>query len=153
MLLTHEAEPFLRSRQLCSYSRNPQHFMKPESSIPCSQEPSTGPYPELHQSNPYHSIISKINFNTVHPPTSWSTQWSRSFWFVHQYPICIPLLHRSCYMPRSSIPFWLDDTNYTWRRVQVTKLLIMQFSPNLLLLHLSSVQIFPSTPCSQTPCV
>jgi hypothetical protein len=26
-------------------------------------------------------------------------------------------------------PPWLDHSNYTWRRVQVMKLLIMQFSP------------------------
>jgi hypothetical protein len=35
----------------------------------------------------------------------------------------------SCYMPCSSHPPWLDHSNYTWRRVQVMKLLIMQFSP------------------------
>jgi hypothetical protein len=42
--------------------------MEPEVSIPCSQEPSTGPYPELYQSNPIHSIpsyLSKIHFNIV----------------------------------------------------------------------------------------
>jgi hypothetical protein len=38
--LTYGAEPFLRSRQLCSPSRTSQHFMEPEGSIPCSQEPS-----------------------------------------------------------------------------------------------------------------
>jgi hypothetical protein len=43
--LIHGAEPFLRSRQLCSYSRSSQHFMEPECSSPCSKEPSTGPYP------------------------------------------------------------------------------------------------------------
>jgi hypothetical protein len=36
--LTHGAETFLRS---CSYSRAFQHFMEPEGSLPCSQEPST----------------------------------------------------------------------------------------------------------------
>jgi hypothetical protein len=28
-----------------------------------------------------------------------------------------------------SHPPWLDHSNYTWRRVQVMKLLVMQFSP------------------------
>jgi hypothetical protein len=35
----------------------------------------------------------------------------------------------SCYMPRPFHPSRLDYSNYTWRRVQVMKLLIMQFSP------------------------
>jgi hypothetical protein len=53
-LLTHEAEPFLRSRLMCSHSRTSQHFMEPVDLIPCSQEPSTGPFPETYQSNPHH---------------------------------------------------------------------------------------------------
>jgi hypothetical protein len=32
-------------------------------------------------------------------------------------------------MPCPSHPPWLDRSNYTWRRVQVMKFLIMQFSP------------------------
>jgi hypothetical protein len=31
--------------------------MQPESSLPCLQEPSTGPYPEPDQSSPYHLIL------------------------------------------------------------------------------------------------
>jgi hypothetical protein len=53
---THGAEPFLRSYQLCSYSRTSQHFIEPESSLPCSQEPPIGPYPEPDKSNPCHPI-------------------------------------------------------------------------------------------------
>jgi hypothetical protein len=29
-MFTHRAEPFLRSRQLCSYSRTSKHFMEPD---------------------------------------------------------------------------------------------------------------------------
>jgi hypothetical protein len=57
-LLSHGAERFLRSCQLCSHSRTSQRFMKPEGSLPPSQQPSTGPYPEPDRSNPHHPILS-----------------------------------------------------------------------------------------------
>jgi hypothetical protein len=56
----HGAEPFLRSRQLRSYSRISQHFMEPEGSVGCSQGPSTSPYPKPDQSSPYHPILSLL---------------------------------------------------------------------------------------------
>jgi hypothetical protein len=43
--LTHGAEPFFGSRQLCSYSRTSQYFVEPADSLSTSHEPSTGPYP------------------------------------------------------------------------------------------------------------
>jgi hypothetical protein len=39
----------------------------------------------------YHSLTHgvepflKIHFNIVDPPTSWSSQWSLTFWLSHQY--------------------------------------------------------------------
>jgi hypothetical protein len=87
--LTHGAEPFLRSCQLCSHSTTSQRFREPEGSLPPSQKPSTGPYHEPDRSNPYHPILSlsKLHFSIVHPPTSWSSQWFLSFWIPHQYCI------------------------------------------------------------------
>jgi hypothetical protein len=99
---TQGAEPFLRSRQFCSYSRISQHFMD---SLPCSREPSTRPDPEPDQSNPYHPILFfKIYSNIIHPSMSWSSKSTLSFWLSHQYPIRIPLLPNSFYIPYSSHP-------------------------------------------------
>jgi hypothetical protein len=43
--------------------------MEPEGSLPCSQEPSTGLYPQLDQCSPYHPILSlfKIHLNIILP--------------------------------------------------------------------------------------
>jgi hypothetical protein len=82
----------------------------------------------LSQMNPIHTIpsyLSKIHFNIVHPPTSWSSKWSPSFRLPHQHHICIPTLPNLCYVPCPSHPPWLEYSNYTWRRVQVMKLFIM----------------------------
>jgi hypothetical protein len=106
--LTHGAES-LRSCKFCSHSWTYQRFMEPEGTLLCSQEPCPEP------------ASPKIHFNIVHPPMSWSSQWSPSFWISHQYPRCIPPRPHSCYMPYQSHPPWLDHSNYTWRRVQVMK--------------------------------
>jgi hypothetical protein len=39
--------------------------MEPEGSLPRSQEPSTGPYPQPNRSNPYHPILSKVHFAQI----------------------------------------------------------------------------------------
>jgi hypothetical protein len=69
--LTHGAEHFLKSCQFCSYSRTYQHFMEPEGSILCSQDPPLVPI--LSQINPIHTIpfyLSKID-------QGWSRCWGR----------------------------------------------------------------------------
>jgi hypothetical protein len=50
--------------------------------------------PILSQKNPVHTTLfyhSMTHFNSVQPPTSWSSQWSLSFWLPYQYSTCIPL--------------------------------------------------------------
>jgi hypothetical protein len=52
----HGSESFLISHQLLSYSRISQHFGQSEGSLPCSQEPATGPYPRPDFSRSSHLI-------------------------------------------------------------------------------------------------
>jgi hypothetical protein len=46
------------------------------------------------------------------------------------YAFLFPPLH-SCYMPCPSHPPRLDHSNYIWQIVQIIKLLITQFIPNI----------------------
>jgi hypothetical protein len=68
--------------------------------------------------------LCKTPFNIVHPTTSSSSQWSLSFKLSHQYPICIPHLPHSFYMPCLCYLPWIVHYIYTWRTVQVMKLVI-----------------------------
>jgi hypothetical protein len=52
-----------------------------------------------------HSLLCiSLRCILAHLPISWSSEWSLSIWLSHRYPICIPLLPHSCYMPRPSHP-------------------------------------------------
>jgi hypothetical protein len=68
------------------------------------------------------SYLSKIHFDIVHPPSSWS--------FLVDLPP-ISYMHSSsppsCYMPRPSHPSWLDYSDSTWRiRALPQKLIVIQ---------------------------
>jgi hypothetical protein len=52
------AEHYWRDRQLCCHSIVSQGFTELEGSSPHSQELSTCPYSEPHQSSPHHPIMS-----------------------------------------------------------------------------------------------
>jgi hypothetical protein len=52
---------------------------------------------------------------------------------------------------RPSHPPWLDRSNFTWRRVKITKILPYRVFSTISSLYPSSVQIFSSAPFSQTP--
>jgi hypothetical protein len=55
-------------------------------------------------------------------------------------------------MPRRTNSLRLDNSNYTWRRVQIMQLHLRTF-PHLPNNHPSIVQIFSLASCSQTPSV
>jgi hypothetical protein len=145
--LSHGAEPFFRNCQLCSHSRTSQHFIEPEGSVPCSQEPSTGSCLEPHQSNSYHSIsLTSILILSIHLRLGLP-----SGLFPTGFTTYILFSPHSCYMSCPSYLHWLDGSNYTWRSVQVKKLLIMQFSPTSC--HFIPLRSEYSQHCSQTVCL
>jgi hypothetical protein len=81
------AEPFLRSRQLCSYPNIFQHFMDPGGSLPCSQEPFTCPCPEPDQSSLYHTILSKIHPRLGLPSGGFLSGFPTKFYMHSSYPL------------------------------------------------------------------
>jgi hypothetical protein len=97
--------------------------MEPQSSLQCSKELSAGSYPEPDQSSLYHpNPISLTSILISFLPGS--------------FFLSLPLLTYtnflppySFYMPCPSHSPWFGDSNYTWRRGQVMKLLVTQFSP------------------------
>jgi hypothetical protein len=81
--------------------------MEAEGSLLCSQEPSTGPYPEPNQSSPYQPILSLLDFNIIHPLRLGPS----SGLFASGFPTNI-------YMRSSSLPFVLHalpiSSSFTW---------------------------------------
>jgi hypothetical protein len=43
--------------------------MEPEGSLPCSQEPSTDPYPEPDRPSPYHPILILFTYQRLRLPS------------------------------------------------------------------------------------
>jgi hypothetical protein len=102
---------------------------------------------EPHQSSSYPQLyFCKTYFNIIFLSTYGATCRFFPNDCPHRNPIFIPLSSNVCYIPCPPHPPWLDHSNYTWRRVQVMKLLIVQFFQP----PLASSLILLSTLCSNT---
>jgi hypothetical protein len=69
--------------------------------------PPTGP--TLSHINPVHDLpthLSNNNFNTIFPSTSMPSKWSLPSGFLHQNPLCLPLLPHTCRTPSPSHRSW-----------------------------------------------
>jgi hypothetical protein len=104
--------------------------MEPEGSLPNSHELSSCSYPEPDHSGPQHPNASFQDPSKYYPPTYVLV------FLVVSFPLAfLPLAYtrssspHSCYILRPSHLPRLDYTNYTCRRIQITRLLVMQFSP------------------------
>jgi hypothetical protein len=72
--------------------------------------------------------------------------------FSHQKPVRISVLFYACNMPLQSHPPWCDHPKNIRRKIQITKLFVMQFFSSLRLLPSTYIQILFSAPCSRTAC-
>jgi len=103
-------------------------FMEPVGSLPCSQEPTTGPCLEDRLISPLPPFSPKAHFDISSHlclglpsgflPTGFPPKILYAF-----------LISIVCYMPHPSHPPWFDHPNNIWWSVQVMKLLIIQSSP------------------------
>jgi len=58
--------------------------MEPEGSLPRSQQPATGPYPDPDESSSQSPYIFKILFDIIFPCTFVCNEWAHLFVFFNQ---------------------------------------------------------------------
>jgi len=108
--------------------------METEVSLMCFQEVGTGPYPGSGHSSPQPFVLSfKIYFNIFFLPLApCFTKWSGPFRYFHQNVVYISVPSHSRCMFRPSHVHWLNRLNKIWRKIQITKLLIIKYLSSLL---------------------
>jgi hypothetical protein len=88
--------------------------------------------PILSQPNPVRLIdpyLPKVHLDVILLPTPRSSQWSLAFGPPNQNPVSTSPLPHACHMSSPFHPPWFKNPNNIRWRIQVMKLIIIQFSP------------------------
>jgi hypothetical protein len=91
----------------CEAERNSLDFMKPEDSLPHSQEPATCLNSELAQTTPN---LLKIHFSIIFSPRHGSSNWSLSLSSPIQNSVYKSLFPHACYMSLPGHYFFISYT-------------------------------------------
>jgi len=93
--------------------------MEPAGSLPCSQGPAIGTYPEPAASSPQPpALFSKIYSNMISRLRLVLPSGLFPSGFCNQNTVCISQFSPQCYRPHPSHSSWSDDPNNIWWGVQ-----------------------------------
>jgi hypothetical protein len=96
-----------------SRSRNSPHFMEPEGSLPCSQEPASSPYPEPDESTPQPHTLFLINVSVFQVVSTLQD------FLIRILNVFLYLSH-ACYVPANLYPqYMVKTTKYESSRYAV----------------------------------
>jgi hypothetical protein len=102
----------------------------PQYSLPCPQQPAIGLNAKPDERSPdFHRLFFKIHFNITFSSMHKSPKLSLSFRFSDYNLVCTYHLSHVCYTPCPSHLRWYHRNN-AWRKMQTTKILILQFPPS-----------------------
>jgi hypothetical protein len=107
--------------------------MESDGSLPFSQQPVTGTYPEPDAPTPQLTPYPKIHSNIILPFTPRSYERSLLCRDSDENFVYIFHLSHACHIPHPSHTPWLDHPHNIWWSVKGMKLLITQCSPASLL--------------------
>jgi hypothetical protein len=86
--------------------------MESEVSLPCSQEPATGSYPELDESSPHlPTLFSKIHSNGIFQSLSISSEWSLPFRCFEKVLYALPIRTVRATYPALNIQNYPNNLN------------------------------------------
>ena len=110
-----EQRPSWEANRSSANQENSPHFIKPEGSLPHSQQPATCPYPAPDRYSPRPAPhFSKINFNITLTSRPGSSKWSASLKFPNQNPVHISPPPHTCYTTCPSQSSWFRYPSIWW---------------------------------------